>query len=81
MSGYILPLTLDPWQVMTLDVVIDGEEFHAQAEIRYLPAPDRWFLSIWDHASVEQLINQIPVVCSYELANGDQFRPDETARA
>ena len=39
MSGYLLSLTLDPWQVMTLDVVIDGEEFHAQVEIRDLPGP------------------------------------------
>ena len=51
MSGYLLPLTQDSWQVMTLDVVIDGEEFHAQVEIRYLPAPDQWVLSIWDHAA------------------------------
>ena len=46
MSGYLLALTTDPWQVMTLDVVIDGKEFHAQVEIRYLPAPDRWVVSI-----------------------------------
>ena len=69
MSGYILPLTLDPWQVMTLDVVIDGEEFHAQAEIRYLPAPDRWVVSIWDHSSGELLVNMIPLVCSYREVN------------
>ena len=25
MTGYILPLTDDPWQVMTLDVTIDGD--------------------------------------------------------
>ena len=69
MSGYILPLTTDPWQVMTLDVVIDGEEFHAQAEIRYLPAPDQWVVSIWDHSSGELLVNMIPLVCSYEEVN------------
>ena len=64
-----LPLTEDPWQVFTLDLTINGEPFHAQVEIRYLPAPDQWFLSIWDHASGEMLINQIPVICSYELVN------------
>ena len=69
MSGYILPLTLDSWQVMTLDVVIDGEEFHAQVEIRYLSAPAQWVVSIWDHSSGVLLVNMIPLVCSYGEAN------------
>ena len=64
MSGYVLPLTQDSWQVMTLDVVIDGEEFHAQVEVRYLPAPDQWVVSIWDHSSSELLVNMIPLICS-----------------
>ena len=64
MTGTILPLTSDPWQVMTLDVTIDGEAFHAQAEVRYLPAPDKWYLSIRDHASGELLVNMIPLICS-----------------
>lgn len=69
MTGYILPLSVDPWQVMTLDLVIDGEPFHAQAELRYLPAPDQWFVSIWDHAAGELLVNMIPLVCSYGEVN------------
>ena len=69
MSGYILPLTDDPWQVMTLDVTIDGEAFHAQVEVRYLPAPDRWFVRIWDHAGSELLVNMIPLICSYGEVN------------
>ena len=69
MLGYILPLTLDPWQVMTLDVVIDGEEFHAQIEVRYLPAPDQWVVSIWDHSSGELLVNMISLICSYGEVN------------
>jgi hypothetical protein len=69
MTGYLLPLTLDPWQIMTLDVVLDGEEFHAQVEIRYLPAPDQWVLSIWDHSSSELLVNMIPLICSYGQVN------------
>ena len=69
MTGYLLPLTLDPWQVMTMDLTLDGEEFHAQVEIRYLPAPDRWFLSIWDHSKSELLVNMIPLVCSYGEVN------------
>ena len=54
---------------MTLDVVLDGEEFHAQVEIRYLPAPDQWVLSIWDHSSSELLVNMIPLICSYGQVN------------
>jgi len=69
MNGYLLPLTLDPWQVMTLDVVIDGEEFHAQIEVRYLPAPDQWVVSIWDHSSGELLVNMISLICSYGEVN------------
>lgn len=69
MTGYLLPLTEDPWQVCTLDIAIDGEEFHAQAEIRYLPAPDQWVVSIRDHASGELLVNMIPLICSYGEAN------------
>ena len=69
MTGYILPLTDDPWQVMTLDVIIDGEAFHAQAEIRFLPAPDQWYVSIRDHASGELLVNMIPLICSYGQVN------------
>ena len=69
MTGYLLPLTLDPWQIMTLDVILDGEELHAQVEIRYLPAPDQWVLSIWDHSSSELLVNMIPLICSYGQVN------------
>ena len=69
MTAYYLPLTSDPWQVFTMDLTIDGEEFHAQVEIRYLPAPDQWFLSIWDHSTSELLVNMIPVICSYGEVN------------
>ena len=65
----ILPLTEDPWQVFTLDLTINGGPFHAQVEIRYLPAPDRWVVSIRDHSSSELLVNMIPLVCSYEEVN------------
>ena len=74
MTGYLLPLTSDPWQVMTLDLVIDGEPFHAQTELRYLPAPDQWFVSIRDHSSSELLVNMIPLICSYGEVN-DLLQP------
>ena len=64
-----LPLTEDPRQVFTVDLSIDGEAFHARVEVRYLSAPDQWVISIWDHASSEQLVNQIPLICSYGELN------------
>ncbi len=66
---YQLPMTSDPWQVFTLDATIDDEPFQPQIELRYLPAPDQWFISIWNHAAGELLVNQIPVICSYESVN------------
>ena len=60
----MLPLTEDPWQVFTVDLTINGAPFHAQVEIRYLPAPDQWFFSLRDHATGEMLVNMIPLICS-----------------
>ena len=71
---YKLPLTEDPRQVFTLDMNLDGDSFHARVEIRYLPAPDLWVISLWDNSSGELLANQIPLVCSYGEVN-DLFRP------
>ena len=65
MTEYILPLTNDPRQVMTLDLTIDGEGFHARIEVRWLPAPAVWVISVWDDSTGELLINQIPLICSY----------------
>ena len=59
-----LPLTEDPRQVFTTDLTIDGTAFHARIELRYLSAPDQWVISIWDNASSELLVNQIPLVSS-----------------
>ena len=73
-TAFYLPLTLDPWQVFTMDLTLDGEEFHAQVELRYLPAPDQWFLSIWDQSTSELLVNMIPIICSYDSLN-DLLRP------
>ena len=69
MTGYYLPLSLDPWQVFTVNVQIDGTALQAQIEIRYLPAPDQWVISIWDHSNGELLVNMIPLICSYDDPN------------
>ena len=69
MQYEVLPLTEDTWQVFTLDLSINGQAFHAQVEVRYLPAPNQWYLSIWDSSSGDLLINQIPVICSYGKVN------------
>ena len=64
-----LPRTNDPRQVFTMDLTIDGVALYARVELRYLSAPDRWVISIWDNASSVLLINQIPLVCSYGELN------------
>lgn len=70
MLSYIeFPLTKDSRQVFTTDLSIDGTAFHARVEIRYLSAPDQWVFSIWDNASSELLVNQIPLICSYDFLN------------
>ena len=74
MMEYILPLTNDSRQVMTMDLSIDGEGFRARIEVRYLPAPDVWVISVWDDSTGELLINQVPLVCSYGFVN-DLARP------
>ena len=71
---YILPLTTDPRQVFTLDMTLDGAAFQARIEIRYLPAPAIWVISIWNNATGELLINQIPLICSYGQMN-DLLKP------
>ena len=74
MTYTILPVTNDPRQVFTLNLKINGVFFHARVEIRYLPAPNQWILSIWGNSSGELLINQSPLVCSYGEVN-DLFMP------
>ena len=70
----ILPVTDDPRQVFTLDLTLEGEPFQARVELRYFPAPDQWMLSLWDHASGELLVRQIPLICSLGEVN-DLFAP------
>ena len=66
---YTLPLTNDPRQVFTLDLTVDGEALHLRMEVRYLPAPDLWILSVWDNSTEELLVNQIPLRCSVGQIN------------
>ena len=70
----ILPLSSAVRQVFTIDLAPDGIPLHARIELRYLPAPDRWFFSMWDHSTEELLVNMIPLVCSCGRIN-DLFLP------
>lgn len=70
----LIPVTSDPWQVMYLSAAPDGHAFSAKVEVRYLPGPDRWFLTVSDAATGEMYVNQIPLVCSYTYLN-DLFYP------
>ena len=58
------PLTNDPRQVFTTDLSPDATPLHARIEIRYLSAPGRWVITIWDNANSTLLANQVPLVCS-----------------
>ena len=69
MTYTVLPLAEDSRQVFTLDLSIDEAAFHARVEIRFLPAPECWVISIWDNSTGELLINQIPLICSYGQVN------------
>lgn len=64
LSYSVLPLTNDPYQVFTTDVAPDGTPLHARIEIRHLGAPDRWVVSIFDHAAATLLANQVPLAVS-----------------
>ncbi len=64
-----LPITNDPRQVFTVDVVIDGIALHARVEIRYMSALEQWVISIWDNATSVLLVNQVPLICSYGELN------------
>ena len=74
MTYYILPTTEDARQVFTLDMKIDGEAFQARIEIRLLPAPGIWVISVWNNATGLLLVSQIPLACSYGEIN-DLLRP------
>ena len=74
MEYVIFQTTEEPYQVFYLPASPDGHAFSAKVEIRYLPGPDRWFLSVSDAATGEMYVNQIPLVCSYTYLN-DLFYP------
>ena len=69
MTYHLLPTTDAPRHVFLLDIAPDGVAIRARLELRYLPAPDQWVLSIWNHQTEELLINQIPLICSYGEIN------------
>ena len=64
MDYIILQPTADPYQIFCLPVSPDGRAFQAKVELRYLPAPDRWILSVSDAVTGEAYARNIPVVCS-----------------
>jgi len=69
-----LPVTDEPCQVQLLPVSPDGRAFTAKVELRYLSAPNLWFLSVSDAATGELLVNQIPLIASVLFPN-DLFAP------
>ncbi|MBR4576021.1 MAG: hypothetical protein IKO25_02360 [Clostridia bacterium] len=70
----LLPLSEAPRQAFTLDTSLNGEGFLARFDLRFLPAVNRWVISLWDGSSGALLVNQVPLVCSRGQVN-DLFRP------
>ena len=69
MTYYRFPVSSAPRHVFLMDLAPDGIPLHARVELRYLPAPDIWVVSIWDDTTGELLINRIPLSCSYGRIN------------
>ena len=69
MDYMMLPLTSDPSQILYLPASPDGRAFQARLDLRWLPAPGHWFLSVSDAVSGDLYVNQIPLICSCESLN------------
>ena len=69
MEYTLLPVTSAPRHIFLLDIAPDGIPLRAEVELRYLPAPDQWILSIRDHENKEELVRQLPLICSYGTIN------------
>lgn len=69
MQYSILPLSDDKRHIFLLDTTIDDIVIRAEIEIRYMPAPDQWVISIRDHETGEELVRMIPLICSYVRIN------------
>ena len=69
MNYQLLPTEGSPRMIYILSASPDGHAFQARVELRYLSAPDLWFLSIADNLTGETYVNQIPLICSYDVLN------------
>ena len=74
MKGIVLSTTNEPLQTLRLALSPGGEPLQARIDLRYLRGIDRWVLSIWDEATGELLVNQIPLLAS-EKAPDDLLLP------
>ena len=74
MDPLIIPATEEPWQIQQLSVSPNGRALQAKVELRYLPAPDQWVLSVTDGVTGEGYVNQIPLIASRVQPN-DLFAP------
>ena len=71
---WILPLNSSPRQVFTLALSPDGAPLNARVEVRYLPAPEEWVLSLWDADTDTLLVSGIPLIASHGTLN-DLLKP------
>ena len=71
---WILPLTGAPRPMFILALSPDGVPFRARVEVRYLPAPEQWVLSLWDADTDTPLVSHIPLIASHGTLN-DLLKP------
>ena len=69
MDYIIFQTTEEPYQVFYIPASPDGHAFQAKVELRYLPGPNRWILSIADAITGQVYVPNVPVICSYEEIN------------
>ena len=62
------------YQIFTLTVNPNGNQFRARVELRYLNEPQLWYLSIFDAASGESYCRYVPLIASYRYLN-DLMKP------
>ena len=74
MNWVLLPVTPARSQALHVALPLGGQEIRALVELRYLPAPDVWVLSVRDDATGERWAEGIPLLASRGPVN-DLFRP------
>ena len=61
-------------QVMTIDVEPNGHRMTVRFQLKYLEYVQKYAISLWDAATGDPIVTNVPVVASYDLIANDLFR-------